>query len=172
MALSNIVELSQLREKGSVEVTFNPTAEECKALAQRFQILDVKQFSAKVLVKATAPDLFRLTGWVKARVVQECIVNGSPVSEEINEQYDEVVTTSAALLGGEDEVDGDNDRPVELIEGDSIDVAEIAIQWLALSLDPYPRSDAPLYEYSDEAENPNEISKKSPFAVLETLKRK
>jgi hypothetical protein len=52
---------------------------------------------------------------------------------------------------GSDEEAGLSDKPVELIQGDSIDIGEVVAQWLALALNPYPRSDAPTFEYIEAA---------------------
>ena len=170
--MTYIVDLHTLKENNFTKVDIRPTPVECEALAKRLEILAVKEFTAHVTVKVNGPDLYRLKGDIKAKVVQACGVTLTPVPETIGEHFDEVLTTSAALLAPEEETDGDDNRPVDLIEGDSIDLFEIVTQWLSLSLNPYPRSDAPLFEHTEINENAEGVKLHRPFEALAALKDK
>jgi uncharacterized metal-binding protein YceD (DUF177 family) len=170
--VNKIIELHALREKNLIKVEIRPDAEELKALAKRLEVLEVKEFTANVTLKTNGPELYRLTGNIKAKLNQACGVTLVPVPETIDEHFDETLTTSAALLAPEEETDGDINQPVDLIEGDNIDVYEIVTQWLTLCLEPYPRSNAPHFEHTEIKENPEGVKLYKPFEGLATLKDK
>ncbi len=169
--LSRIVELRAVMENDHVALKIKATPEECQMLAKRFDILDVEDLDASMTIRrGHAPGLIRIDGEIGAHVVQACSVTLAPVKETIEDTFSDVLTTDPALLATEEEAaDDDSDKPVELIRGDTIDIGEIVAQWVALALNPYPRSDAPLYEH---IEHVAEMGTHTPFDVLKALKEK
>lgn len=168
--LTHQVDLKTVYENDEVSLDIRATADECKALAKRFGIPDVEDLNAYVTIRRQAdPDLIRIEGEVMAHVVQSCCVTLAPVKETVQESFSDMVTTNPALLKPEEETDEDSEAPVDLIQGDSIDIGEIVIQWLSLALNPYPRSDAPLYEHIEEL---NKEGTHKPFDILSSLKGK
>jgi uncharacterized metal-binding protein YceD (DUF177 family) len=169
--LTRIVDLDVIRQHNQMTLDFRATPEECLDLAKRFGILEVKDLNAYITIKTTSgSDMFKIEGDLSAEVVQECCVTLSPVEERIVDSFAEVLTTTvAALKAEEEEVVVGDEEPVELIQGDSIDIGEIVAQWLALTLNPYPRSDAPVFLHIEAANQNGEVQQK-PFQVLEKLK--
>lgn len=166
--LKRIIELNDIRQHNQLVFDMRATTDECQTLAKRFGLLEVKELNAYVtLSRGAGADLFKVEGELSAAVVQECCVTLAPVDEHISESYSEVLTTVAAALPREEDTDGDADQPVDLIEGETLDVGEIVAQWLGLALNPYPRSDAPVFQYL-ETDSPAE-DKQTPFKVLEAL---
>lgn len=166
--LSRLFDLQELRKNDSIILDLRANDAECSVLAKRFSILEVHDLDAHItLIRGARPDLIRIEGELSAVVVQECCVTLAPVEERIAEFYDELLTTSAQALGSDEEAAEAEERPVELIQGDYIDIGEIVAQWLALALNPYPRSDAPPFKHI-EAASPNG-DMQTPFKVLETI---
>lgn len=170
--LKYTVHLADVNEQRTVHVTIVATPDECTTLAKDLDILEVKNFSAKVTIALKAAVLYRITGHIMADVVQACSVDLSPVDEAIDETFDEILTTDESTLTPEEEFDATADTPVDVIKGDRIYLHEILKQWLALSLNPYPRSDAPVFEYLEEADSAEGKETYTPFKFLENLKDK
>lgn len=123
---------------GGSAYTLEPTAEQCAALAGRFDLVALEWFRAELrLIPVRGGVVLRLTGTIRARVVQRCVVTLDPVAATIEAPVD-ILLQPAESLG--DEVGFEED--VEPYEGDSIDIGEIAAEELALALDPYPRAAA------------------------------
>lgn len=132
---SRIVEPSKLPAGGSSYV-LEPSVEERAALAERFDLLSLDGFRAGLrLVPVEGSAVLRLTGTIEARVVQRCVVTLKPVESALEVPVDIVLRPADTLT---DEIDHEED--VEPYWDDSIDIGEIAVEELALALDPYPRS--------------------------------
>jgi len=132
---SHVVVPSQLPAAGGV-FALEPTADERAALAARFDLVSLDAFRAELrLVPAHDGSVLRLTGSIKARVVQRCVVTLGPVDSAVEVPVDIVLKPADTLTG---EIDTEED--VEPYWNDRIDIGEIAAEELALALDPYPRA--------------------------------
>lgn len=166
--LSRLVDLQELKSNPEIVFDIRATATECKELAQRLGVLEVKELNAHMIISRGArSDLYKVEGDLVSRVIQECCVTLSPIEEAIHEQFSECLTTSPTALEQADEEESDANRPVDLIQNNTIDVGEILSQWLALALNPYPRSNAPVFKHIEAEAQPHE--KQTPFKVLESL---
>lgn len=165
------VDLNQLQKKKKMSFTVTATPEQCAALAARLGILDVKKMTGTIHVSmAPVAGNIRLEGELDAVVVQACAMSFQPVKEKVVETFAETLTTLPDNLIAEDEITGDDDVPVDVIEGDSFDAGEILTQWLSLSLNPFPRSDAPTFEHNETARAEDGTLLHTPFDVLGRLK--
>jgi len=87
----------------------------------------------------------RLTGRIRAKVVQECVVTLDPVPAVIDEKFDRGFLPfddlySEDKAGSEHEIVADRDLgdiPEEL--SDPLDIGEIVAEEFGVALDPYPR---------------------------------
>lgn len=169
--LNRVLDIHDVRTHKHMTFDIQPNSEERAGLAQRCDILEVQDMNAFVSVTAgDRPDLFIVEGTINAHVVQACCVTLAPVVETIEESFRDVLTTLESALKPEDETDGDPNQPVELIQNDQIDLGDIIAQWLALSLNPYPRSDAPVFNHMEQKEE--SAGKYNPFAVLADIKER
>ena len=167
--LNFYVEVNDVRSEDEVTVDVTATPAECTALATRLKIPEVKSLTVQVtLRKGLRPDLFDIAGQLKAKVIQECSVTLAPLDETVDETFYETLTTSESALAPKADEE-DRDQPVELIKDNRIDLGEIISQWIGLGLDPYPRSDTPLYQH---IEVQTEQKTHNPFGILEGLKGK
>lgn len=176
---SHVVETGQISPEG-IQLHLTATADECRALADRFGILAVLRLDARLQIR---PDpvlagCYVVAGQMDAEVEQACVVSLEPVRQRITETFVRSFAPAVAGAGtrseeaGEDEadwLDPDAADPPDLLEDDRIDAGEVVAEELALALDPYPRkagADLPP-EYRPE---PEQAAKVSPFAVLAGLK--
>ncbi len=143
------------------------TPDECKALAKRFHIVSIDFFEAEITVKWRGGKSidYDITGRLKARLVQSCIVTLQDIIENIDDTFDFRVVHPKQMEELTDELDEFQD--IEFAEDDNIDLGEIVSQYLALSMDPYPR----LQETPELSILTPSTQKKNPFAVLGSLKK-
>ncbi len=170
--LSLVVDINEVRDQGEIHINLAATPNECDALAKQLKILEINNIKSSILLqKGPRPDLFEIEGHISANVVQECSVTLAPVQEAIEEHFSEILTTSPETLRAAEE-DEDADKPIELIEHGKINVGTIVSQWLALSLNPFPRSsDAPVFAHI-EADDAGRADTHRPFEILDKIKDK
>jgi uncharacterized metal-binding protein YceD (DUF177 family) len=150
--------------------------EERRALARRFDLVDLPSFHAEGVVTVTGHGRkARLEGRLRAEVVQSCVVTLEPVPAMVEDTFELHYAVDPGTPPGV-LVDLEADDPPEPIIGGAIDVGEAVAEALGLALDPYPRApgaELPLgvgaadtsVAPPAEAENRRE----SPFAALKGL---
>lgn len=117
-------------------------------------------------------DGLRVAGWVEGEVRQTCVVTLEPLVNTIREEVDLTFSPSLRNDEAEIEVSGDPDDrdPREPMIGRSVDLAGVAIEFLILGIDPYPRKSGVEFE-TRIAGDASEPERPNPFAVLAALKR-
>lgn len=140
------------------------------ALALRFRLPAVESLEAEFVVSKSGRGV-RVRGEVRAHVVQTCIVSVEPFPAEVVEEVDvrfAPVSDERRKPQAEEEIRFEaEDEPDPLIDG-RIDLGELAAEFVALGLDPYPRK--PGVEYEAAEPEPDEDS--SPFAGITILPTK
>jgi uncharacterized metal-binding protein YceD (DUF177 family) len=166
--LSRIVDLQELKSNQTIVFDIRATTTECQELSKRINVLEVKDLNAHMIIsRGSRSDLYKVEGDLVSHVVQECCVTLAPIEENVHEHFSELLTTSPTALEAVDEEDTDAENPVDVIENNAIDVGDIVTQWLALALNPYPRSDAPMFKHIEI--DASTAEKQNPFKVLEVL---
>ncbi len=177
--LTRPVSLADLRaESRSHDGTASPG--ECAALAARFGLPSVGALSWRIESVPWRSGV-RLSGHIRATVVQECVVTLDPVPAEIDEPFDRGFLPFADLYdddkpGAEYEITEDRDLgdvPEPLT--DPLDIGEIVAEELGVALDPYPRSEEAqetVYSAQPEGIAPLTEADVKPFAGLADLARK
>jgi uncharacterized metal-binding protein YceD (DUF177 family) len=115
-------------------------------------------------------DAVRVIGSVSANVEQNCVVTLDPVSNQVEEKVDLVLVPPAVLaspqaiaaLGATDE-----DDPPEVLQNAMVDLGAVAIEFLMLGIDPYPRKPGASFEVPRDDGDPTA----HPFAALAALKK-
>ena len=102
-----------------------------------------------------------VTGKVTALVGQTCVVSLDPMETEVEEAVDITFAPSAAAVAGS----GD-DPPEPLREG-RLDLGALAVEFLLLGIDPYPRKQGVEFAPPE----PEEKGGERPFAALARLKK-
>lgn len=138
-----------------------------KAIAKDYGLHAVNHFEALLEVNPLANGVFRIAGQIKAQVQPVCVVSLDPFDQEI----DETVTVDFApedvisrLTKRAEENDVEDFEPPDPIVDGGIDLGQVACEFLALSLDPYPKKPGAVFMGLGE-EEPN----LSPFAALKAL---
>ncbi len=168
---SRLFALEDIKPDGSsVKLTAN--REERERLARRFDLPKVERVVADFKITRGASGIpIRVIGQVSARITQQCVVSLEDFSSDISEDIEVEYIPGDDTGGAEDfSVDGVD---AETLDGDKIDLGELAAQHLAVTLDPYPRKPgAEPPEWSKGRENKEEFGADSPFSVLAELRKK
>jgi len=113
----------------------------------------------------------RVTGQLKALVVQPSVVSLEPVTEDIAEVVDRIFLPGGekAFAGKADAevfVDLEGDDMPDHFEGNEADLSDLIIETLALGIDPYPRLEGESLGIAGDEDDEDD----SPFAGLKALK--
>jgi uncharacterized metal-binding protein YceD (DUF177 family) len=142
------------------------------ALAEMGGLREVLSAQASFDIAPKSGGRFHVSGNVRARVGQTCVVTLDPIENDIDEPIDlifappEQVPQMAALVDDAEEGDEETPDPPEPIENGVIDLGKLATDALYLAIDPYPRKAGAEFEPLVEAADPED----HPFAALKALK--
>jgi uncharacterized metal-binding protein YceD (DUF177 family) len=144
--------------------------EECAALAARFGLRSLRNFTAELSVRRVpGGTAVRIEGLFRADVVQACVVSLQDVHAHIDGQFDTYFTEDAEQAREEIAFTLDDDLDAaEMVHNGMIDLGEVVAQYLSLELDPYPR--APGVSLAAQLHESGTPKKANPFQVLEALK--
>ena len=163
-------------DRAGEAIALAPDDGQCAAIAKRLGLIALKHFSGNVEIRSWGAGGYEVSGTITAQVTQECVVSLEPVDNEIEEHFVVRYLPQKALasyLKDEDIMVGEvmDEDPPELLPEDGFDVGELAVEYLSLSIDPYPRRDdaGKSPKFGDKEETNTE--KPNPFAVLSDLKK-
>jgi len=98
--------------------------------------------------------------------VQACVVTGEPVIADVGAPFERYLVVGAAPAA-ESAIDVDPDeRDVDYLDEPVVDVGAIAVEELALALDPYPRAPDADAVLAASNEATDAAPARRPFAVL------
>lgn len=156
-----------------------PSETERAAIATRLGLISLPAFEAMVHLKPGKGGgrTVKIAGSLSAHVVQACVVSLEPVEGVVEEEFtaefgpvDEIVNLELSL---------EDEDPIEPFEARGIDIGELAVQHLSLSLDPYPRAEGVAVDEllkerggKGKADVITLNAPSGPFAELAKLKRK
>jgi uncharacterized metal-binding protein YceD (DUF177 family) len=152
-------------------VQLDASPEECRALAERFGLIELGSLTGDVRVEQVdAAATYLVTGRLVADVVQTCVVTLEPVPARLESEFDRLFSRDLPVeTEGEVEIDAESKAP-EPLASDHLDLGEILAEELSLALDPYPHApgaDRHLAEFG--GDRGRETG--SPFSVLAGLRR-
>ena len=173
----HVVKASNVPEAG-IDVSIDADPEECAATAQRLGVSEIRALSLDVSVKPWRKGGLRVDGGVRGHVTQPCVVTLEPVEELVEESFKALFAaeseTARVFADAEIVIDAmEDDDPPEALNRGEVDVCQIAIEHLALGINPYPRKDGVSLEDelpSQDGEVPETSKKTGAFDVLGTLK--
>jgi Large ribosomal RNA subunit accumulation protein YceD len=142
------------------------------AIADIAGLREVMSASASFDLKLKSGGRVHVTGEVRARIGQTCVVTLDPIENEIDERVDlmfapsEQIPALSALVdeAAQNEDEEVPDPPEPIING-VIDLGRLAMDVLLLAIDPYPRRHDALFEPPQEIVDPED----HPFAALKAL---
>ena len=153
---------------GELSRTREATADECHALEQALRIPSVASLEASYRIAGLSGGGYKLSGDIKADVVQACIVTLEPVPALVVDRFNvEFWTNSAGReeKGDQSVLEGADVEPLILGQ---IDVGRIVFETLSGGLNPYPRKQGAEFDWQDPALAKPELH--GPFAALAKLK--
>jgi uncharacterized metal-binding protein YceD (DUF177 family) len=142
------------------------------AIAEVGDLREVLSAAASFDVTPASGGRFHVTGHVRARIGQTCVVTLDPIVNEIDEPIDlifappEQIPVLADLVDEAADSDSEIPDPPEPIENGFIDLGRLATDALLLAIDPYPRKPDAVFEPVVTAPDPED----HPFAALKALK--
>ena len=159
-----------------IEITANEA--ERAALAQEAGIPAIAHFTAKLQIVPGRRGRVEVTGEIRARVTQVCVVTLDPFETDLKEDVEatfapqEDAERAAARFAARPEAetpDADAAEPPDPIIDGRIDLGQLAMEFFVLGLDPYPR--APGVAFQPELGRTPEPPEESPFAALARLRK-
>lgn len=136
------VHVARLPARG-MTVTVEADEAQRTALAAAHGLRAVARFVATLLVESWKKGGVRVTGRVEASVVQDCVLTLEPVAGAIDEAVSALFLPEGSRLAapaeGEIVLDAEGDDAPEPFSGDTVDVGQLAEEFFALGIDPYPR---------------------------------
>jgi len=171
--LSRVISLEQL--KGNhFELEIEANEAECQALAKRFDLIELKNFTAHLIFTMTpSKSPIFVKGNFEASVIQACVVTLEPVPSEIKGEYrceysQEITLEDVEIIEFSEEAE---DPPEAIIDG-VFDVGIMLTEEFGLALDPFPRAPGADFDEVRKATNGKleEPDSNNPFAVLKKLK--
>jgi len=148
------------------------TDAERAGLTEALDLLGCDSLDVSYGVGPVASGAWRVSGDLKADVIQACVVSLEPVPSRIAESFS-VEFRRDAVGEHEQEANGDLEIfslvDVEPLRDDLIDVGRIVYETFSAALDPYPRKSGAEFTWSDPREAES-AARANPFAVLKKLK--
>lgn len=149
------------------------SAAERQAMADLAGVREILSAQASFDVVPKSGGRVQVTGHVRARVGQTCVVTLDPMESEIDEEVDLIFAPEAEVRRLADLIEeGQDDKeppevadPPEAIVNGIIDLGRIATDALFLAIDPYPRKPGVVFEAEVAALDPED----HPFAALKAL---
>jgi uncharacterized metal-binding protein YceD (DUF177 family) len=154
---SHPIRVDDIPDRGMDVVVEVPQAD-CEKLAKAYDLVAIAALGGHFTLKPKGRDML-VRGEVKARITQTCVVSLDPFDTDVVESVDLRFSPDAPAL---DDEDAALDAPDPIING-IIDLGGLVAEFLALSLDPYPRK--PGVEFNFEVKEDDE----HPFSALKTL---
>lgn len=123
-----------------LEVERTATEEERQSIARTLDLVACSSLTARYTISPRGEGHFRLTGSLKAQVVQACVVTLEPITDDIEESFSvdywpetDMPAPSGGILDVHDEPD------LEPIVAGRIEVGRVVFECLAGAIDLFPR---------------------------------
>jgi uncharacterized metal-binding protein YceD (DUF177 family) len=152
------------------------SAGERQAMAELAGLPEILSAHAAFDVTPKSGGRVHVTGNVRARIGQTCVVTLDPIENEIDEEIDLMFAPEAEARRLADLIEEGQDGeeapeaadPPEPILNGVIDLGRLATDALFLAIDPYPRKPGAVFEAEVAAPDPED----HPFAALKALQEK
>lgn len=137
------------------------------AVARHAGVREISRLEGRFELSRLAGGRIKVDGEIAAQVGQTCVVTLEPVVSDVVERVDLVFAPVRDDAGTDQPaaIDAGEDLP-EPLDGDAIDVGALAVEFLVLGINPYPRKPGVSFEPRQPAESPET----HPFAALAALK--
>jgi hypothetical protein len=148
--------------------------EEREGVARALDLIACSSLIARYTISPRGEGHFRLTGTLKARIDQSCVVTLEPLTNEVEESFSvdywpetEIPEPAGGVVDVHDEPD------LEPIVAGRLKVGRVVFECLASAIDLFPRKPGVAFEAPDTSADGNGAGKSdSPFAALARIKNK
>jgi hypothetical protein len=152
------------------------TAEECAAVAAATGLTAVSDLRADIRVELHANERYDLTGSVTATITQVCVVTlepfestvTQPIAISFSDQPSQTVPSQHRAVDIDVFDPDEQPDPPDPVVNNTIDLGAVAVEFLTLALDFYPKK--PGVEFADVTVGEPGPLEPSSFAALERLK--
>jgi hypothetical protein len=142
-------------------------AAQLAALASALDLPAVHSFAARMEARLAGQGLYKVSGELRARVRQLCVLSAEEFDADVSVPIDAAFADAERLpepTKKEVERSLDDEDPPEPLDEGAIDLGALAVEFLALALDPFPRKPGAAFA----AETDTEAA--GAFAALAALK--
>jgi uncharacterized metal-binding protein YceD (DUF177 family) len=155
-------------EEGGLHLVVTPSEAERDEIARAAALRELPQLTAEFEIMPLSGGEVRVQGRVTATVGQTCVVTLEPMENVVDEPVDLLFAPSTVIdetASADTDEDSAEDPPEPIVDG-RIDLARLAVEFLILGIDPYPRRPGAVFEPVHSAPDPAD----HPFARLAALK--
>ena len=145
--------------------------ENLEEITDILKVPEVEKFESDIYTKLNKKEhLLKVWGKVDAELRLQSVISLEYFSKNYSPEFEVLYDTKATVNSQrEEDVSFDEDLPDIVVNG-KIDLAEIALEQLALVLEDYPRQAGEIFEWKNEFSE-EEDKKENPFKILEKLKK-
>lgn len=145
--------------------------EQLKLLTDILQVEGIKKFEADIYLKLNLKQhTLNVWGTVNALLELKSVVSLENFEKDYAVDFNYCYDTKATYKEIKELEPSIYDDVPDIIEDGKIDLADIAIEQLALQIDDYPRKDGEIFEFVSEFDEET-TQQSNPFAVLQQLKK-
>jgi uncharacterized metal-binding protein YceD (DUF177 family) len=174
ISLLDWIHLAEDIPETGLEEKRSATAEELVAIAETLGVSTCERLGVTYSIYGISDGTYRLSGRLRARITQPCIISLEPVAQDIDEPLSvDYWPASDMPPPDKGEIDlADDESDIEPMIDGRIDVGVLAYDVLAAAVDLYPRVAGATFEWEDPKAkaSPEASGKVNPFAVLAQLK--
>ena len=146
-------------------------AEELEDITQVLQVEKVHEFEAEIFLKLTnRTNNLRVWGRVDAKIELKSVITLNNFIKDYEVPFELNFDTRATYNDIKELECNIEDEVPDIIENGCINLADIAIEQVALNLEDYPRAEGEIFDGSLYCDI-DEPKKENPFAVLKKLKK-
>ena len=163
------IAVDEIPETGRrIELAPDPATRD--AIARALGLAALPRLQAAFDLTRHGGDGLRVVGRVSSTVGQTCVVTLEPIENEIDEAIDLLFLPQPELPPGaaEGPLSIKAEEPPEALRAGLVDLGAVAIEFLILGIDPYPRKPGALFDAPPAAGDPAA----HPFAALAALKKR
>ncbi|MCY3830588.1 MAG: hypothetical protein OXF89_15785 [Rhodospirillaceae bacterium] len=149
---------------GGAAVRLSAGAKDRRAIAGRLQLPSVEACAATFALRAEPGRGVLVEGRLRARLVRRCVVSGDAMEEIVDRAFESAIVREEPAAAEDDAAE---EMDYEVAPDGRVDLAELAIQILAVSMAAYPRgpgADAVLAEFGAQGDAAG--GQEKPFAGL------
>ena len=166
------IKIDELNQR---DYTFNINADqdELEDIRNILQVERVLSFEAEIHLKLNIREhLLKVWGHVGANLELQSVVSLNIFAKNYQTDFTLIFDTKATYRDIREMDNGINSDVPDIIENGQIDLADVALEQIALQMEDYPRAEGEVFDFSAyAAKNDDQEDSRHPFAALAKLKK-